>query len=119
MRLLLRWIASAVAVAVAVRLVEGIRLEGGTEAFLGVALILGLVNALVRPILSFLSCGLIFLTLGLFLLVINAAMLMLTEAMAQALGMQFYIDDFASALLGSIIISVISYFASLLINEAR
>lgn len=94
-------------------------MEGGTEAFLGVALILGLVNALVRPILSFLSCGLIFLTLGLFLLVINAAMLMLTEAMAQALGMQFYIDDFASALLGSIIISVISYFASLLINESR
>lgn len=119
MRLLLRWIASAAAVAVAVRLVDGIRLEGGTEAFFGVALILGLVNALVRPVLSFLSCGLIFLTLGLFLLVINAAMLLLTEALAQALGMRFYIDDFWAALLGSIIISLISYLASLLINEAK
>ena len=58
----------------------GIRLEGGLGALFAVALILGLVNALVRPVLRGLSCGLIVLTLGLFLLVINAAMLLLCGA---------------------------------------
>lgn len=116
MKLLLRWAAAAAAVWVAVYLVEGIRLEGGAGSFFGVALILGLVNALVRPLLKMLACGLIFLTLGLFLLVINAAMLLLTESIAQTLGLQFTVDGFSAALLGSIIISIVSYLATLLLE---
>jgi putative membrane protein len=117
MNLLLRWVASAAAVAAAVYLLDGIRLEGGAGAFFGVALILGLVNALVRPVLRALSCGIIVLTLGLFLLVINAAMLLLTELISQSLGLRFQVDGFAAALLGSVVISVVSYLASLLLTD--
>jgi putative membrane protein len=117
MNLLLRWVASAAAVAAAVYLVDGIRLEGGAGAFFGVALILGLVNALVRPILRGLSCGLIFLTLGLFLLVINAAMLLLTEVISQTLGLRFQVDSFGAALIGSVVISIVSYVVSLLLTD--
>ena len=74
MDLLLRWVAAAIAVFAAVYLVEGIHLEGGVGSFFGVALILGLVNAMVRPVLRALACGLIFLTLCLFLQIINDGM---------------------------------------------
>lgn len=117
MRLILRWVISAFAVAAAVYLVDGIRMEGEYGAYLGVALILGLVNALVRPLLRAIACGVIFLTMGLFLLVINAGMLMLTEWIAQGVGLRFTVDGFSSALLGSIIISVISYLASILLFD--
>ncbi|HEX6070225.1 MAG TPA: phage holin family protein [Longimicrobiaceae bacterium] len=117
MSLLLRWVASAAAVAAAVYLVEGIRLQGGAGAFFGVALILGFANAIVRPILRALACGLIFLTLGLFLLVINAAMLLLTEAVSQSLGLRFEVDGFGAALLGSVVISLVTFLASLLLDR--
>lgn len=117
MNLILRWIASAAAVAAAVYLVQGIRLEGGVGAYLGVALILGLVNALVRPLLKAVACGIIFITLGLFLLVINAGMLLLTQVIAQSFGIAFAVDGFWAALVGSIVISVVSYLASLLLVD--
>jgi putative membrane protein len=115
MRLLARWLACAAAVAAAAYLLPGIRLEGGLGALLAVALILGLVNALVRPLLKVLACGLIVFTLGLFLLVINAAMLLLAAWVAHRVGIGFFVDDFASALLGSVIISVVSFIASSLL----
>ena len=115
MRALLRWAISAAAVWTAVRLVPGIRLEEGLVPLLLVSLILGGVNALVRPILRFLACGLIFLTMGLFLLVINAAMLILAASIARSLGLAFEIDGFVSALLGSLIISIVSFVASLVL----
>ena len=117
MRLLLRWIVSAAAVWTAVRLVPGIRIEEGIGPLLVVAFILGGVNAIVRPILRFLACGLIFLTLGLFLLVINAAMLILAAIVAQSVGIDFVVDGFISALLGSIVISVVSYVASVVLFD--
>ena len=82
---------------------------------LGVALILGLVNALVRPILKALSCGVIVLTLGLFLLVINAAMLLLAAWIARQVGIGFHVDGFGAALLGSLVISLVSFLLSLLL----
>lgn len=115
MQLILRWIISAAAVWTAVRIVPGISLEEGLEPLLLVALILGLVNALVRPILQLLACGLIFFTLGLFLLAINAAMLLLAAWIAQAAGIAFVVDGFLPALLGSLVISVVSYLASTLL----
>jgi putative membrane protein len=115
MKLLLRWIASAAAVAVAVWVVPGIRLEDGIVPLLAVALILGLVNALVRPLLKAFACGLIVLTLGLFLLVINAAMLLLAAWIARQAGILFEVDGFASALIGSVIISLVSFVFSLLL----
>lgn len=117
MSLLIRWAAAAIAVAAAAQLVPGIAIEGGIVPLFIVALLLGLVNAAVRPVLRFLSCGLIFLTLGLFLLVINAVMLLLAAWLARAVGIGFYVDGFVPALLGSIVISLVSLLISLLFPE--
>lgn len=114
MRLLFTWIASAAAVGVAAYLLPGIRVTGGIETLFVVALVLGLVNALVRPVVKALACGLVVLTLGLFLLVINALMLFVTSLVATQLGFGFRVDDVTSALLGSLIISVVSWVLSML-----
>lgn len=115
--LIARWVVTAAAVAVAAYLVPGIRVEGGVPALLAVALVLGLVNAVVRPVLRWLSCGLIVLTLGLFIFVINALMLLFAEQVAQGLGIGFAVDGFGAALLGSIVISVVSFLISVLLPE--
>ncbi len=117
MNLLLRWVASAVAVGVAAYLLPGIRVEGGIQTLFVVALILGLANAVVRPLLKALSCGLIVLTLGLFLFVINAAMLWLTSLLARHLGYGFVVEDFTSALIGSVIVSVVSWLLSVVLTD--
>lgn len=117
MRLLLRWAASAAAVGAAAWMLPGIAVEGGIPTLLGVALILGLANALVRPVLKVLSCPLIVLTLGLFLFVINALMLLLAEAVAQGFGLGFSVDGFGAAFLGSIVISLATWVLSLLIPD--
>jgi putative membrane protein len=118
MKLLLRWIASAVAVGLAVYLLPG-RLEwdGRIETLFVVALILGLVNAVVRPIIKALACGLIVLTLGLALFVINALMLYLTGFIAGQFGYEFRPRDFVSALVASIVISVATWILSMLIRD--
>ncbi|HZG43460.1 MAG TPA: phage holin family protein, partial [Longimicrobium sp.] len=82
MKLILRWLASAAAVGLAVYLLPGLDYDGRIETLFVVALVLGLVNAIVRPIVKMLACGIIVLTLGLALLVINAVMLYLTTFIA-------------------------------------
>ncbi len=116
MRLLLRWAASAAAVGAAAWLLPGIRVTGGVETLLAVSLILGLVNALVRPVVRWIACGVVALTLGLFLLVINAAMLLLTEALAGRLGLGFEVDGFGAAVVGSVAISLATWVFSLVIG---
>lgn len=116
MRLLLRWLAAAAAVAVAVYALPGITYDGRATTLLVVALMLGLVNSLVRPLLKMLSCGLIVLTLGLFLLVINALMLYLASWLSRSLGYGFHVEGFVTAVLGSLIISVVSWALSLVLS---
>jgi putative membrane protein len=121
MKLLLRWLITAVALGVAVAIVPGIRVESD-RAWLTVAamaIILGLVNAFVRPLLKLLSCPLILLTLGLFLLVINAVSLWLAAKAAALLGVPFYVDGFWPAFLGGLIISVVSFILSLFLIDDR
>lgn len=85
-----------------------------------VALVLGLVNAFIRPILAALSCGLIVLTLGLFMLVINTLMLWLASWIAgNWLGLGFEVDGFWSALLGSVIITIVSFIASVFVGGRK
>lgn len=110
MKLLLRWLITSIALYVAVLIVPGITVQGDKWlAFAIMALILGLVNALVRPILKLLSCGLIVLTLGLFVFVINAASFWIaSEITRNWFNIGFYVDNFWSALLGSLIVSVVS-----------
>jgi putative membrane protein len=121
-RLLVRLIATAVALAVAAWLVDGISVGPGTDTeraltLLGVAVIFGLVNAIVRPILALLSLPLVVLTLGLFLLVLNALMLLLTEWIAKQFDLAFQVDGFWSALLGALIITVVSFLINIVLPD--
>jgi len=120
MKLILRWLIVAVSLYVAVLIIPGISVEGDAWiAFSVMALVLGLVNAIIRPILKFLSCGFIIITLGLFVFVINAASFLIASEIAQNwFGVGFYVDNFWSALLGSIIVSIVSIVLSkILIDE--
>lgn len=122
MKLILRWLIIAVSLYVAAWIVPGIAVEGDAWiAFSVMAIILGLVNAVIRPILKFLSCGFIIITLGLFVFVINAATFLLASEIAQSwFGVGFYVDGFLPALFGSIIVSIVSIILSqILIDEDR
>ncbi|MFC2048010.1 phage holin family protein [Chloroflexota bacterium] len=107
-RLLIRFIINAAAIYVAAQLISGIHLVGW-EAIVFVAIIFGLVNALIKPLVSLITCLIQVITLGLFTLVINAGMLYCTAWLAQKFGLAFYIDNFPSAFLGALIVSVISF----------
>jgi len=119
-RILVRWLITAIAVAAAVLLVPGIDVTGDS-AFVAVAVtaaVLGLVNALIRPILQFLSCGCIVATLGLFLLVINAGTLWLSSYIAETwFNAGFHVDGFWPAFWGGIVVSVVSFLLSIFITE--
>jgi putative membrane protein len=112
---LIGWLATnAVAIAVAAQLFDGIGFGGSEDwqdkiwPLLFVALILGVVNAFVSPVLKFLSIPFIILTLGLFLLLINALMLLFTEWLAGLFGIDFYVDGFWTAVGGAIVITIVT-----------
>ncbi len=118
-RFLIRWGITAVSVAVAAWIIPGIYVEEPHRiwAVALVALVLGLVNAVIRPMISALSCGLIVLTLGLFTLVINALMLWLASWISvEWLGLNFHVDGFWNAFLGALIVSVVSIIMSALVG---
>ena len=104
---LIRWLICALGLWVAQAIVPGVRIDG-TETVLLAGVLLGIVNAVVRPLAVFLTLPLTVVTLGLFLLVLNAAML----ALVAVLLADFHLAGFGSALLGSIVVSVTSWFAS-------
>lgn len=117
--IIIRWIITTIAVLVTTWVIPGITIEGnGILVAMAVALILGLINAIIRPILVLLSCGCIVATLGLFMLVINAATLWLASWFSQLIGVGFYVDGLIPALFGSIVISLVSWLLSVfLIGE--
>ena len=116
MKFLISWIIILSSLVVAVLIVPGIYIEGTNAwiAFGAMALILGLVNVFIKPILNFLSCGCIALTLGLFMLVINAFVLWFSAYLANLLGIGFVVDGFLPAFLGGLIVSVVSFLLSML-----
>jgi putative membrane protein len=107
MGFLAHFVITAFALWAATQLVSGIAVRGMPSLLLA-ALIFGLVNAVVRPVLVVLSLPLTILTLGLFLLVINAAMLGLTAALLPG----FRVEGFGPALLGSVVVSLVSWAAA-------
>ncbi|MBI3914186.1 MAG: phage holin family protein [Chloroflexi bacterium] len=118
--LILRLFVNAVALFVAARVVDGIRFtEGDWTTIVLVALIFGVVNAVVAPLLKFLTCPVMLLTLGLFTFIINALMLMLTSWIATQLKLGFVVRDFGAAFVGALIISIISFLLSWLIKDSR
>lgn len=123
MRLLVRILVSALGLAAAAALVEGITVgpDGDTQqrvlVLLGVAVVFGLVNAVVRPLLKVLTLPLLILTLGLFTFVVNALMLLLTSWLSDQLDLPFQVDGFGAAFLGALIISVVSFAINLLLPD--
>ncbi|WP_328674378.1 phage holin family protein [Streptomyces sp. NBC_00322] len=114
MNFLVKTIANAAALLVAIWLLEDITLTGdstGKKAWtlVLVALLFGLVNFLVKPIVKLLTLPLFILTLGLITLVINALMLLLTSWLADQFDLNFHVEGFWTAVLGGLIISVVSW----------
>ncbi len=110
MKLLIRWASIALALFAAAYLLPGIRVSGnGWIAYAAMALILSVVNLIIRPILKFFSFPLTIITLGLFLLVVNAVTFWLASWVAvHFFEVGFYVDDFLSAFLGALIVSIVS-----------
>lgn len=104
---LIRWVVTTVAVFVATKIVPGIKCEPA-GALLGASLLLGIVNAFIRPVLLLLSLPFIIVTMGLFIFVVNALLLMLVAALIPA----FHVDGFWSAFFGAIIIGIVSWILS-------
>jgi putative membrane protein len=121
MNLIIRWLVTSIALLVAAWLVPGIHVpQDSFLAFGAMALILGLVNAFVRPLLKLLSCPLIVVTLGLFVLVINGLTLMLASWIARHwFGVGFYVDGFWSAFFGALIVSIVSVILNTVLGDDK
>lgn len=112
-RVALRLAANALGLWLAAALVPGIAIDDWQSLVAGTA-IFAIVNTLVRPLAAFVSCCLIVLTFGLFLVVVNAAMLALTAWAAGQLDLNMRVEGFWSAVAGALVISAVSFAASLL-----
>jgi putative membrane protein len=110
--LALRWVLNAFALWVVSEIVPGIHAEGAV-ATLVAALVLGILNALVRPFFLLLTLPINLLTLGLFTFVINAVMLELTGSIVRG----FTVDSFGSALIGALVLSLVSFVLNVFIND--
>ncbi len=120
MKLLIRWTISALSLFAAAWLVQGIQVDDGQGwiAYAAMAVILSLVNALIRPVLKLLTCPLILITLGLFTLIINAVTLLLASNIAQnVFGVGFVVTGFWPAFWGAIIVSVVSVVLNALVRD--
>jgi putative membrane protein len=112
--LVLHWIFNAIALWVAAYIVPGLDFTGGWLQLLLVAALFGLVNSIVRPVLTMLTCPLVVLTLGLFMFVINAIMLLLTGWLSEQWALGFSVDGFLAAFLGGIAVGVVSLVLTLI-----
>ncbi|GAA1429160.1 phage holin family protein [Microlunatus lacustris] len=124
MRLVLRLLANAAALAVATFLLSGISLTAPTTSgkvvtLLVVALMFGVLNAVVKPVFTLVTVPLLLLTLGLFLVVINALMLLLTSWVSTRVDLGWSVDGFWTAVLGALIVSVVSFFLNAFVPDRR
>ncbi|MEN3358611.1 MAG: putative rane protein [Mycobacteriales bacterium] len=120
---LLRVVLNAVGLAVAVFLVDGITVDtdstaGKVGTYLAVGLVVGVVNATIRPVVLVLSCPLTLLTLGLFSLVINALLFWLSATISDKAGIHFAVDGFWSAFWGAVVVSLVSWALSLVVRRS-
>jgi len=114
---LLRLIINAAALWAATRLVSGISFTGGYLTLFMVALVFGILNMLVKPVLFLLTLPFFLVTLGLFTLVLNAVMLWLTSALSESLGLGFKVEGFWAAFLGALVVSIVSFALSLFVTS--
>ncbi len=116
-KFILRWAINAAAIFLAIRLVPGITLGGSLTGVIWLALILGLINAFLRPLLKLLTCPFIILTLGLFTLLINTFLFWLMGQIGNMVGIPLTINGFWPAFLGGLVVSVVSIVLSLILKE--
>jgi putative membrane protein len=124
MNFVVKTLANAGALAVAIWLLQDITLTGestGRKALtlVLVALVFGVVNILVKPLVKLLTLPLFLLTLGLFTLVVNALMLLLTSWLAEKLDLGFHVEGFWTAVLGGLIISIVSWALNVVLPDGR
>jgi putative membrane protein len=120
-KFLIRWLINAIALYVAIAVVPGIQMQStGSDRWLALillALVFGLLNALLRPLLFVLTCPLIILTLGLGTLLINTLLFYLTGLIGTQFGWGFTVAGFLPAFLGALVVSVVSILLSLLVKD--
>ncbi|MBA3520954.1 MAG: phage holin family protein [Gemmatimonadales bacterium] len=117
--LLLHWLVNAAALWVATRLIPGLSFDGGPLQLLMVAAVFGIVNSLLRPILTVLTCPLIVITLGLFTLVINAVMLLLTGWFSVRWNLGFVVSGFWPAFWGGLVVGLVSLVLSMVVERGE
>jgi putative membrane protein len=118
-KFILRLAINAIGLYLAVQIVPGIDLRNNFVSILWLALIFGVINALFRPLLQFLTCPLIILTLGLFTLVINTFLFWLTSVIGQSFGIGLLINDpvWWNAFLGGLVVSVVSVLMTMILKD--
>ena len=123
MGILIRLLITAVSLWIATLVIDGIDLTSDTAAgkagtLIAVAVIFGVVNAILRPIIKVLGCGLYVLTLGLIAFVVNGLLFLLTSWIAGELGLGFHVDSFwPAALLGALLVGVVSWVLNMLVPD--
>jgi len=118
-KFILRLLINAIALYLAILIVPGIELQSSMLSLVWLALIFGIINALFRPLLQFLTCPLIILTLGLFTLVINTFLFWLTSVIGQSFGIALLINDpvWWNAFLGGLIVSIVSVIMTMILKD--
>jgi putative membrane protein len=119
MLIIWRLLINAAALWAATRITPGISFDGDWRTLLVVALIFGVLNVSVRPLLWFMTLPLLIVTLGLFTFVLNALMLWLTGVVSEWLGLGFHVDGFGAAFLGALVVSVVSFILSLFVGANK
>ena len=117
MSFLIRLLVNAAALWVATRFVTGVTYTGALLPIVGVALVFGVINAIIRPILKFFTFPLLILSLGLFTFVLNGLMLWLTSSVSGRLGLGFQVDGFWPAFWGALVVSIVSAVLGSLVRE--
>ena len=119
MRILLKLVVYALAVWLAVQFVDGLEFDGTWIALAGIAVVMALVNAIVKPIVKALSFPLVILTLGVFALIVNALMLQLVVWISRGLDLGLVSTGFGATFFGALVISVVVWLAELIIPDKK
>ena len=123
MGIIIRLVITAVSLWLATVVISGIELTteslpGKIGTLLAVAAIFGVVNAVLRPLIKTLGCGLYVLTLGLIAVVINGLLFLLTSWIAGELGLPFHVENFwPSAVLGALLVGIVSWVLNMLVPD--
>lgn len=117
MPFVIRLLVNAAALWVATRIVPGVTFTGGALPMLGVALVFGIINAILKPVAIILTFPILIVTLGLFTLVINGVMLLLTSSLSDALGLGFHVRSFGAAFWGALVVTIVSWLLSMVITD--